>query len=478
MRILSIFAGHHDSAVTIFDGNKIKLHLPVERVTRVKHDDTLVEVLKYLHKNNHTNFDQVYINFLKSSEAKFEDPLRKLLVEEFNSKNISVHYDTHHLCHAYCGFYLSPFKKALCFVVDGHGASSVKGKETESIYLMNGNTHKELSKKYSNDYVSLAYRFETLSEEIGFGWSGAGKVMGLAQYEGYEDSLDEEWRQHLHKASSLQRETERELIDTVKKYVNETGVKNVVLTGGYALNCVANYKLKQELPDIKIFVDPICSDMGISIGQAFYHMKRRPRRIKNVYLGLEEQEYNLTSLKHKKTSYDEVSKMLADGKVIALFQGKAEAGYRALGNRSLLFDPRAPNGMKYLNKVKGRENFRPFAGSVLKEHVKDWFDTTDSPFMQYAVKVKRDEVPAITHVDGTCRVQTVGRFSNKHFYKIIKSFYKTTGVPILLNTSLNCAGEAIAETFSQAVDTCRKMKLDGIFIPELMIFVQLTPIQI
>ena len=105
--------------------------------------------------------------------------------------------------------------------------------------------------------------------------------------------------------------------------------------------------------------------MGISIGSAY--MKRRPRRIKNVYLGLEEQKYNLTSLKHKKTSYDEVSKMLADGKVIALFQGKAEAGYRALGNRSLLFDPRTPNGMKYLNEVKGRENFRPFAGSVLKD---------------------------------------------------------------------------------------------------------------
>ena len=148
--------------------------------------------------------------------------------------------------------------------------------------------------------------------------------------------------------------------------------------------------------------------------------------------------------------------MLADGKVIALFQGKAEAGYRALGNRSLLFDPRTPNGMKYLNEVKGRENFRPFAGSVLKEHVTDWFDTTDSPFMQYAVKVKRNEVPAITHVDGTCRVQTVGRFSNRHFYKLIKSFNKITGVPILLNTSLNCAGEAVAETFSQAVDTCRK----------------------
>ena len=129
-------------------------------------------------------------------------------------------------------------KKALCFVVDGHGASSIKGKETESIYLMNENTHKELSKKYSNDYVSLAYRFETLSEVVGFGWSGAGKVMGLAQYEGYEDSLDKEWKQYLHKHSSLQRETERELIDTVKKYVNETGVKNVVLTGGYALNCL------------------------------------------------------------------------------------------------------------------------------------------------------------------------------------------------------------------------------------------------
>lgn len=474
MRVLSIFAGHHDSAVTIFDGNKIKLHLPVERITRKKHDNTLVEVIKYLHKNGHVGFDNAYVNFLNREESKFEKPLVKYLRDDFKVKTIEFNYGIHHLHHAYCGFYLSPFRKALCFVVDGHGVTSLKGRETESIYLMSGSNHVELSKKYSNDHESLGGRFEELSKEIGFGWSGAGKVMGLAQYEGYENSLDEEWKQYLHKASSLQRETERELIDTVKKYVNETGVKNVVLTGGYALNCVANYKLKQELPDIKIFVDPICSDMGISIGQAFSYMKRRPRRIKNVYLGLEEQEYNLTSLKHKKTSYDEVSKMLADGKVIALFQGRAEAGYRALGNRSLLFDPRTPNGMKYLNEVKGRENFRPFAGSVLKEHVKDWFDTTDSPFMQYAVKVKRNEVPAITHVDGTCRVQTVGRFSNRHFYKLIKSFYKLTGVPILLNTSLNCAGEAIAETFSQAVDTCRKMKLDGIFIPELMIFVD-TP---
>ena len=145
----------------------------------------------------------------------------------------------------------------------------------------------------------------------------------------------------------------------------------------------------------------------------------------------------------------DVAKLISEGNIVAIAQGRGEVGPRALGNRSILFDPRVKDGKDIVNGVKNREWFRPFAGTVLKEYARDWFDMDrldESPFMMYAVDVlseKKDQIPSIIHIDGTCRIQTVTSEQNKNYYDLISEFYKLTGVPILFNTSFNIAGDTM-----------------------------------
>jgi len=162
----------------------------------------------------------------------------------------------------------------------------------------------------------------------------------------------------------------------------------------------------------------------------------------------------------------DVVKNIIDGKIVAIFQGGSEWGPRALGNRSILFDPRNPDAKDIVNKVKKREWYRPFAGTILLEYVNDYFEMLtikESPYMSYAIPAKqkaKDEVPGIIHVDGTCRIQTVTREQNKHYYDLIEEFYKQTGVPILFNTSFNLAGEPLVETLEDAMDTVKRSAID------------------
>ena len=170
----------------------------------------------------------------------------------------------------------------------------------------------------------------------------------------------------------------------------------------------------------------------------------------------------------------DVVKNIIDGKIVAIFQGGSEWGPRALGNRSILFDPRNPDAKDIVNKVKKREWYRPFAGTILLEHANDYFEMAtikETPYMSYAIPAKqkaKDEVPGIIHVDGTCRIQTVTREQNKHFYDLIEEFYKQTGVPILFNTSFNLAGEPLVETLEDAKDTVNRSDIDLLYTPELL----------
>jgi len=173
-----------------------------------------------------------------------------------------------------------------------------------------------------------------------------------------------------------------------------------------------------------------------------------------------------------KTTPLDVARLIADKNIVALFQGRSEAGYRALGNRSILYDPRDPKGKDTVNLVKQRESFRPFAASVMLEHVHDWFDMQrleESPFMMFAVDVfqnKQKLIPCVTHVDGTCRIQTVSQKQNLNFYNLINEFYNLTGVPMLFNTSFNLAGEVIVETEDEAVDVLKRSKIEYLYMPE------------
>ena len=162
---------------------------------------------------------------------------------------------------------------------------------------------------------------------------------------------------------------------------------------------------------------------------------------------------------------------------MAIYQGASESGPRALGNRSILYDPRDPNGNDHVNTVKHREWFRPFAGTILYEKTNEWFDLRglhESPYMMFAVNVLKDKqtlVPAITHVDGTCRVQTLKQETNPHFYKLIEEFYKLTNVPILFNTSFNLAGDCIVETIEDALNTIRKSTIEYLYLPEFNLLI-------
>jgi len=176
-------------------------------------------------------------------------------------------------------------------------------------------------------------------------------------------------------------------------------------------------------------------------------------------------------------TYENVVELILDKKVGAIHQGKSEIGPRALGNRSIIFDPRVPDGKNIVNIVKNRENWRPFAGSVLEEHANEWFEMIglkSSPFMTFNLRVRehaKKHIPCITHIDGTCRIQTVNQKENYHYYNLIKEFFNQTKVPILLNTSFNLAGDAIVENVPQAIDTLHRSELFYVYFPELNMMV-------
>lgn len=290
-------------------------------------------------------------------------------------------------------------------------------------------------------------------------------------------------------AYAVQTQSQEEVALLIEKAVKETGHKNVVLSGGYALNCVANYFYLERLKDldINLYVEPISSDAGTCIGAAllFYNSLVETKvvsdRITTLYVGpsttYADDEILSTVELYNGVITDNVTKsdivdLITDKNIVTIFQGKSESGPRALGNRSIMFDPTFKHGKDFVNKVKHREYFRPFAGSILKEHVHDWFDLRgmeDSPFMMYAVNCKsgvEDKIPSIIHVDGTCRIQTVTAKENPHYHELITEFYKRTGVPIIFNTSFNLGGEPLVETLDDAVRTLANSEIEYLYLPE------------
>lgn len=289
-------------------------------------------------------------------------------------------------------------------------------------------------------------------------------------------------------AYAVQTQSQEMVLDLILKSVEMTGNKNVVLCGGYGLNCVANYHYLEELNkhDINLYVEPMSSDAGTAMGAALamHYMITGDTQIrpygKSLYLG---PEYNYTiddvtatvekyQGEIKDITKEEVIELIKDKNIVSMFQGRAESGPRALGNRSILYDPTDPKGKDHVNKVKRREYFRPFAGTILAEHAHEWFDMRglqESPFMMYAMKCQtgvEEKIPAIIHVDGSCRIQTVTREQNKHYYELIEEFYKKTGVPVLFNTSFNLGGEPLVETLDDAVRTLANSDIEYLYLPE------------
>lgn len=383
--------------------------------------------------------------------------------------------------------------------------------------------------------VTITKSYEAVSHYLGFGFIEAGKTMGLAPYGKQDDRIPNlfvgnrgskdvfipnypagafidqsrfpqfmregdpnDWHKDPSKlldieknlAWKIQQETQRLVGNLIEQAVAITDIKHVVIAGGYGLNCVANYYFAKRFPDVTFYFEPIANDGGTAIGIAklAWHYKEQDATVrpqKTLYHGPEyttEQVQSVLSanadkIKTKKVSYNDVAQLIADRNIVAIFQGRSEAGPRALGNRSILYDPRDPNGKDFVNTVKGREWFRPFAGTCLAEDGNEWFDLAgqgESPFMMMAVNVAADklkQVPCITHVDDTCRVQTVTEKQNKHYYNLIKSFKDLTGVPVLFNTSFNLAGDPLVETIDDALNTLYRSEMKYLYLPELEILV-------
>ncbi|MCX5817875.1 MAG: carbamoyl transferase [Proteobacteria bacterium] len=265
--------------------------------------------------------------------------------------------------------------------------------------------------------------------------------------------------------------------------------KNLCYAGGVGLNSVANKKILDNTPFENIFIQPGACDSGIALGCALYgaHVINgedpKKYRFKNAYLGRSySEEEVLETLKNtpnirftkEKDLFRKAAKLLADGKILGWFEGGSEIGPRALGHRSIICDPGKPEMKDILNeKVKHREGFRPFAPSVLREYVSEYFDLAcESPYMLLIAGVKEDKqkvIPAITHVDGTARVQTVTREDNGRYYDLIHEFFKITGVPVILNTSFNVAGEPIVETPAEALKCFMSTEMDCLVIEDYLI---------
>jgi carbamoyltransferase len=289
-----------------------------------------------------------------------------------------------------------------------------------------------------------------------------------------------EYRKDL--AYAVQKSSENRIIDLIEKTLELTKKNKIVMAGGYGLNCVANYRFLKRFPNIKFYHEPISHDGGQSMGACqLYYRKTTGDTIKtplkSLYTGpdisIDYVNVDYTGFNLSDSTSKDIAELIAKENIVALYQGRSESGPRALGNRSILFDPTVKDGKDLVNRVKKREWFRPFAGSCLAEYVHDWFDMAglvESPFMMYAVEVledKKDIIPSITHVDGTCRIQTVTSEQNPHYYELISEFNKLKNVPILFNTSFNLAGDPLVETMDDALFTLRHSDIKYLWLPEI-----------
>ena len=313
---------------------------------------------------------------------------------------------------------------------------------------------------------------------------------------------------HMDIAASIQKVTEEIMIKLAKSIRKEYGIRNLCLAGGVALNCVANGKILKEKIFDNIWIQPAAGDAGGSLGAALalWHVDQFNKReinlnddMKGSYLGTEftqeeiEKELKLIGAYFEIFNYEDLinktSEFLSNEKIIGWFQGRMEFGPRALGGRSILGDPRSDKMQKNLNlKVKYRESFRPFAPSILREDLNDWFDmNVDSPYMLLVgsissnkkidmtneqkklfgidkLNIRRSEIPAVTHVDYSARVQTVNKHNNTRYYDLISKFKEKTGCPVLINTSFNVRGEPIVCTPTDAFNCFMGTELDYLII--------------
>ena len=485
--------------------------------------------------------EKLFQKKLLFNELKKHDPNFK------SDKNIF--FSDHHLSHAASAFFPSPFDEAIVLTADGVGewaTTTVAVGKNENLeikkeihfphslgLLYSAFTYYTGFKVNSGEYklMGLAPYGKPIYEEkvkqlIDLKQDGTFRLD--QQYFNYatgltmtnekfnnlfgqkpRNPLNEKITQfHMDIAASIQKVTEEIMINLAKSIREEYRIKNLCLAGGVALNCVANGKILKEKIFDNIWIQPAAGDAGGSLGAALalWHIDQGNKRsinlkddMKGSYLGTEfnqdeiEEELKTLGANFEILEYgkliDKTAEFLLNGKAVGWFQGRMEFGPRALGGRSILGDPRSDKMQKNLNlKVKYRESFRPFAPSILREDLSEWFDmNVDSPYMLLVadinsnkkiemtdeqrklfgidkLNVKRSEIPAVTHVDYSARIQTVTKDTNNRYYDLISKFKEKTGCPVIVNTSFNVRGEPIVNTPADAFNCFMGTELDYLII--------------
>ncbi len=473
-----------------------------------------------------------------------------------NFTNIDkIKFSEHHFSHAASAFYPSPFKEAIVLTLDGVGEWATTtvaiGKDNDLKMIQEMHFPHSLGLLYSAFTYYTGFKVNSGEYKV-MGLAPYGipkykdliieKLMSLKEDGSFRLNMDyfnyatgltmtnkkfsnlfgEKVRDpkkdlltqfHMDIAASIQAVTEEIVLRIIKSISQKYKIKNLCLAGGVALNCVANGKILKEKIFENIWIQPAAGDAGGSLGAAlayWHHELRKPReefkdQMHGSYLGPkfanDQIESKLKSLnaKYKKYSEDETisltAKELAKEKTIGWFQGRMEFGPRALGGRSILADPRSERMQKQLNlKIKFRESFRPFAPSVLREDVNEWFElNNDSPYMLLVADVKKDKqikmkiedenlfgieklnvkrssIPAITHVDYSARIQTVHKETNPRYYNLLKEFKKNTNCSVLVNTSFNVRGEPIVCSVEDAFNCFMGTNLDLLVIEDFILF--------
>jgi carbamoyltransferase len=463
-------------------------------------------------------------NYLMTLKDDNSALLTQQVVEFMDQEKLNIYYVTHHLSHA-ATFFFSPFERAAIMSIDGFG-------EKDCVLFAEGKGN-QLRTLWTQEFPhSLGSFYSAMTEFIGFKpdndeW----KLMGASSY-GDRDRYYDKLRKTIHLKDSggfeldlsyfnhyqfhrpllyspkmadlldlqpnerdkpltqeyydlsaaAQRITEEVYFHLLRHLHELTGLDDVVLAGGVVYNSVANGKILQETPFKNAFMPPVPDDSGGALGAAFYmrhQVWKQPREyvMTSNYFGPgysdDEIESQLKTLKLSYVGLDDpaqsAAELVAAGKIVGWFQGRLEFGDRALGNRSILADPRDSEMKdKVNNTVKYREPFRPFAPSALADKIDDYFiDAVPAPYMERVFPIrpeKQAEIPAVTHVDGSGRLQTVTEESNPLYWRMIDSFHKITGVPLVLNTSFNLKGEPIVCSPQDALRTFYSSGLDALVI--------------
>ena len=358
-------------------------------------------------------------------------------------------------------------------------------KELEQILTLTDDGFFKLNKKY----------FKHFKEGVAMSWEGGSPIIESLFTSEWEklfrkarEKNDELEQFHIDLATSVQKFTEKVIFHMLNHLQKKTGCENICITGGVAQNSVANGKILESTNFKNIYIPSAAHDAGTSIGSALYLYNQilgneRLEEITSAYFGKKSSQEEIVkflekeSVKYKIYSdedlYEKVSDKLVDGGVVGWFQGRAEFGPRALGHRSIIVDPRRKDAKDLLNdKIKRRESFRPFAPSILKEAVSDYFVQKDTvPFMEKVFDIKKekyDEIPAVTHVDGTGRLQSVDKDVSPRYHKLISKFAEKSGVPILLNTSFN-ENEPIVNKPEEALSCFLRTKMDMLVMENIII---------